>query len=153
FIVGVEEGLFPHSESAMIAEQLAEERRLAYVGITRAEQKLHLSYSEKRRLYGETRYPRPSRFIEEIPIDVLDYARGGPDQLRRQALAAAGKRPSMREQTEGGVSLGQQIVHPKFGEGIITAIEGEGAHQRIQVNFSEHGNKHLILAFVKLQLK
>lgn len=153
FVVGIEEGLFPHSESAMVAEQLAEERRLAYVGITRAEKKLHLSYSEKRRLYGETTYPRPSRFIEEIPVEVLDYARGGPDQLRRQAMASADKSASMREQTEGGVTLGQQIIHPKFGEGTITAIEGEGERQRIQVNFIEHGSKWLILAFVKLELK
>lgn len=154
FMVGVEEGLFPHSESAMIAEQLAEERRLAYVGITRAEKKLHISYAEKRRLYGETTYPRPSRFIEEIPAEILDYARGGPDRLRRQSMSNSGGKPqSMREQTEGGVSLGQHIVHPKFGEGVITNIEGEGQRQRIQVNFVEHGSKWLILAFVKLELK
>lgn len=152
FIVGVEEGLFPHRESAMVAEELAEERRLAYVGITRAEQKLHISYSEKRRLYGETTYPRPSRFIEEIPEEILDYARGGPDQLRRQTMTT-GRQPSMREQAEGGVTLGQLIVHPKFGEGTITAIEGEGERQRIQVNFVEHGSKWLILAFVKLEIK
>nr|MBS9778330.1 ATP-binding domain-containing protein [Gammaproteobacteria bacterium] len=154
FMVGVEEGLFPHSESAMIAEQLAEERRLAYVGITRAEKKLHISYSEKRRLYGETSYPRPSRFIEEIPENILDYARGGPDRLRRQSMAKSSAKPqSMREQTEGGVSLGQHIVHPKFGEGVITNIEGEGQRQRIQINFTEHGSKWLILAFVKLEMK
>ncbi len=152
FIVGMEEGLFPHSESAQIAEQLAEERRLAYVGITRAEQKLHISYSEKRRLYGETTYPRPSRFIEEIPVEVLHYVRGGPEPMRRQ-LRAGGRQPSLREQAEGGVTLGQVIVHPKFGEGTITAIEGEGERQRIQVNFTEHGAKWLILAFVKLELK
>lgn len=152
FIVGMEEGLFPHSESAMVAEQLAEERRLAYVGITRAEQKLYISYSEKRRLYGETTYPRPSRFIEEIPVDILNYARGGPDQLRRQTMSHS-RTPSLREQAEGGVTLGQQIIHPKFGEGTITAIEGEGERQRIQVNFIEHGSKWLILAFVKLELK
>ncbi len=152
FIVGLEEGLFPHSESAQIAEELAEERRLAYVGITRAEHKLHMSYSEKRRLYGETTYPRPSRFIEEIPIEVLHYVRGGPDKLRRQTILG-GRKPSMREQAEGGVTLGQVIIHPKFGEGTITAIEGEGERQRIQVNFVEHGSKWLILAFVKLEVK
>ncbi|PIE45551.1 MAG: DNA helicase II [Gammaproteobacteria bacterium] len=151
FIVGMEEGLFPHKESAMIAEQLAEERRLAYVGITRAKKKLHLSYAEKRRLYGETTYPRPSRFIEEIPEDILDYARGGPDQLRRQI--SQGRQQTLREQTEGGVSLGQHIVHPKFGEGTITAVEGEGERQRIQVNFAKHGNKWLILAFAKIELR
>ena len=154
FIVGVEEGLFPRKESAMNPEQLAEERRLAYVGITRAKQRLHLSYSENRRIYGEKIYPRPSRFIEEIPEDVLYYARGAPDRLRRQVIANHGsKLQSMREQTEGGVKLGQQIVHPKFGEGTITAIEGEGERQRIQVNFIEYGSKWLILAFVKLEIK
>ncbi len=152
FIVGVEEGLFPHSESAQIAEELAEERRLAYVGITRAEQKLHISYSEKRRLYGETTYPRPSRFIEEMPLEVLHYVRGGPDRLRRQGLLQ-GRQPSLREQAQGGISLGQVVIHPKFGEGTITAIEGEGERQRVQVNFVAHGSKWLILAFVKLQFK
>ncbi len=152
FIVGLEEGLFPHSESASIAEQLAEERRLAYVGITRAEKKLHLSYSEKRRLYGETTYPRPSRFIEEIPHTVLHYARGGPDHLRRQQISK-GRGQSLREQTEGGVKLGQNIIHPKYGEGTITAVEGEGERQRIQVNFVEHGSKWLILAFAKIEMK
>lgn len=152
FMVGVEEGLFPHRESAMIAEELAEERRLAYVGITRAEQKLHISYSEKRRLYGETMYPRPSRFIEEIPENVLYYARGGAERLRRQVIAG-GRAGTLREQTENAVTVGQIIIHPKFGEGTITAIEGEGKHQRIHVNFVECGNKCLILAFVKLKIK
>ncbi len=151
-IVGVEEGLFPHQRSASIPEELAEERRLAYVGITRAEKKLHICYSEKRRMYGETIYARPSRFIEEIPVEVLHYVRGGPDQLRRHQLET-GKKLSLREQAEGGVTLGQVIVHPKFGEGTITAVEGEGERQRIQVEFVEHGSKWLILAFVKLEVK
>ncbi|MGY0399972.1 MAG: DNA helicase II [Ostreibacterium sp.] len=152
FIVGIEEGLFPHRESAMIKEQLAEERRLAYVGITRAKKKLHLSYSEKRRLYGEAHYPRPSRFIEEIPEDILHYVRGSSDRMPRQSLSGMGQQ-SLHQQTKGVITLGQLIVHPKYGEGTITAIEGEGERQRIQVNFTEHGTKWLILAFAKIEIK
>lgn len=148
FLVGVEEGLFPHAESANMAEQLEEERRLAYVGITRAKQKLHLCHSEKRRLYGDMSYPRPSRFISEIPSHFLNYVRGMPTVASnsRQALF------SQPESTNNTPKLGQLIRHPKFGEGVVLSIEGDGDRQRIEVNFDKEGRKWLILAFAKIEL-
>lgn len=146
FLVGVEEGLFPHAESANLVEQLEEERRLAYVGITRAKQKLHLCYSEKRRLYGDINFPRPSRFISEIPDEFLNYVRGMPN------VSVARRLQTMSNESHSNApKLGQLIRHHKFGEGVVTAIEGEGDRQRIEVNFKSDGVKWLILAFAKIE--
>ncbi|MPV86321.1 DNA helicase II [Ostreibacterium oceani] len=158
FMVGVEEGLFPHQESAMITEQLEEERRLAYVGITRAEQKLHISYAEKRRLYGTTLYPRASRFIEEIPAALLHFVRGTPTHYTVNATNAANAtnanltNSASSQSNQPTIQLGSLIAHPTFGEGTVTALEGDGERQRVQVNFSEQGSKWLVLAFAKIQV-
>jgi len=155
FMVGVEEGLFPRHESAMNPEQLAEERRLAYVGMTRTEKKLHISYSEKRRIFGEAAYPRPSRFIAEIPEDILCYVRGGPVHTKHQQSSkstdfSGDTGRHQRHNTGHDIRLGQRIEHPTYGDGVITAVEGQDERQRIEVNFTEHGSKWLILAFTKL---
>jgi len=146
FLVGMEEGLFPHQLSIGEPGRLEEERRLAYVGMTRAKQRLFLTHAEVRRLYGEERYARPSRFIEEIPAEFLEEVRmrGGVSAplFRREATGQAG---------EGGLSLGQQVRHPKFGLGTVLSCEGSGAQARVQVNFDEVGSKWLVLAYAKLE--
>jgi DNA helicase-2/ATP-dependent DNA helicase PcrA len=151
FLVGLEEGLFPHKLSSEEPGRLEEERRLAYVGMTRAMKRLTLSHAEVRRLYGEEKYTRPSRFISEIPAEYIEEVRmrGAVSQpvYRRQ--------PAFNEfdqSEEGGLSLGSQVVHPKFGPGVVLNCEGSGAQARVQVSFEEFGTKWLVLAYANLQI-
>ena len=122
-LVGVEEGLFPHAMSAEQAERLEEERRLCYVGMTRAMEQLYLCYAERRRLHGSETLPLPSRFLREIPASVIDEVRVRP-AVSRPYLAAAG--PLGTETGAGGFSLGQRVAHPSFGEGVVLDAEGQG---------------------------
>ena len=148
FLTGMEEGLFPHSRSMHSEEELEEERRLCYVGITRAMKELHLSYAEVRRLRGQEHRNRPSRFLSEIPLEVLEEIRPAPNISLpvRMGGAAADAGP------DTGPGLGQRVLHPKFGEGVVLNREGAGEHARVQVNFGRHGSKWLVVAYARLKL-
>ena len=148
FICGVEEGLFPHQMSIEEPGRLEEERRLCYVGITRAERELYLTYAESRRLHGSESYPRPSRFLSEIPAELLQEVRPRAHVTRPAAVAHYG---GVAEPAPGGLQLGQRVVHPTFGEGVVTHYEGQGSAARVQVNFAGVGSKWLELAYAKLQ--
>ncbi|MFM8341415.1 MAG: DNA helicase II [Methylomonas sp.] len=149
FMVGVEEGLFPSQQSFEDPGRLQEERRLCYVGITRAMQQLYISYAESRRLYGKDNYPRPSRFIKEIPPEAIQEIR-----IRANVTRPVASTPSFNS---GPVSnsrykLGQAVRHEKFGDGVVLQTEGEGAQERVQINFRNAGIKWLMLAYAKLDL-
>ncbi len=148
FLVGMEEGLFPSTRSLDEANRLEEERRLAYVGITRARQKLTLTYAESRRLHGMEMYGTPSRFIREIPEKLIHAIR--PKAPRYASGSSYGAGQALAEDT-GAFRLGQSVSHATFGEGVIVQFEGSGAHARVQVNFREVGSKWLVLAYAKLQ--
>ena len=153
FVSGMEEGLFPHSRSSEDPGKLEEERRLCYVGMTRAERKLCLTYAESRRLYGGSdRYSTPSRFLRELPPDRVEEVRlrGRVSRpgLRVPPRRRAGPEP-IRDETDG-LRLGQRVQHPKFGEGVVLTYEGQGAHARVQVNFEAAGSKWLVVAYANL---
>jgi DNA helicase-2/ATP-dependent DNA helicase PcrA len=154
FLTGLEEGLFPHEQSANERDGLEEERRLAYVAITRARQRLYLSHAQTRMLHGQTRYNIPSRFLEEIPEGLLKWLT--PRFSKQKAFAPDFSRQTQtvfkkKQQDIGGFRIGQNVVHPKFGAGVIVDLEGEGGDVRVQVNFRNHGLKLLALAMAKLQ--
>ncbi|MFG0453555.1 DNA helicase II [Shewanella sp. yb_14] len=148
FMAGVEEGLFPSQLSLEEGDRLEEERRLCYVGMTRAMQQLYITYAESRRIYGRENYSRPSRFIKEIPPQYLQEIR-----LKAQvATPMANNRFSKSQSSfnDTGFNVGQWVLHPKFGEGIVTNFEGQGAQARVQVNFDDFGSKWLVVAYAKL---
>ncbi len=147
FLVGLEEGLFPSMQSLENPERMEEERRLCYVGLTRARQKLCITHAESRRLYGKETYPRPSRFLREIPPEHLEEVR-----LRGGAKPIAHASPTMTDHTpQSGIRIGQRVRHPKFGEGIVLQAEGEANQARVQINFEDAGIKWLMLAYAKLE--
>ncbi|ARM82628.1 DNA helicase II [Marinobacter salarius] len=151
FLAGVEEGLFPHSMSLEEPGRMEEERRLAYVGITRAMQKLVLTYAESRRLYGQEKFHALSRFVREIPGDCIQEVRLRNTVSRPVMMARPNESLFSQEPDVGtGFSLGQRVRHPKFGEGIVMNSEGSGHHTRVQVNFDE-GAKWLVLAYAPLE--
>ena len=149
FLVGMEENLFPSQQSVDDVGRLEEERRLCYVGMTRAMQHLYLTYAESRRLYGRESYPRPSRFLREIPSELIQEVRVRatinhpvtPIQIKNSSL-----------QTIGSYKLGQRVSHAKFGEGVVLQIEGSGAQERVQINFKTAGVKWLMLAYANLEV-
>lgn len=145
FLCGVEEGLFPHQMSLEEPGRLEEERRLCYVGITRAMRQLYLTYAENRRLHGKETYPRPSRFVGEIPAELLQEVR-----LRRNVIQPA-SRPAITEPAPGHLRLGQPVRHATFGEGVVLAYEGSGHNARVQVKFERAGSKWLVLGYANLQ--
>ncbi len=147
FLVGLEEGLFPSQQSLEDPGRLEEERRLCYVGMTRAMQQLHLTYAESRRLYGRENQSRPSRFLTEIPADLLQEVRIRA-AVTRPVTALPGRTQNTLHQSS--FKLGQRVRHVKFGEGIILQIEGEGAQERVEINFSQVGMKWLMLAYANL---
>ena len=155
FLAGMEEGLFPHKMSMDNIAGLEEERRLCYVGITRAKEKLYLSYAESRRLHGDVTLCRPSRFIKEIPSSLIDEIR----------LKSTIKRMGSQNSTTTGnqvrghidipkteLSLGQRVLHGKFGEGVVLNYEGQGSNARVQVNFDSKGSKWLVLSYANLRV-
>jgi len=150
FLVGLEEGLFPHSLSAEDPDRLEEERRLCYVGMTRAMRQLFVTHAESRRLYGREDYPAPSRFLRELPAHLLEEVRAAGVARRNPAPAAklAGQPGAA---AAGGFQLGQRVRHPKFGEGVVLNSEGSGTNARIQVNFQNAGAKWLVLAYARLE--
>ncbi|MEN8515791.1 UvrD-helicase domain-containing protein [Burkholderia sp. RS02] len=180
FITGLEEGLFPHENSVLESDGLEEERRLMYVAITRAKERLYLSFAQSRMLHGQTRYNVRSRFFDELPEHVLkwltpkveagsrwggrsDNAGYGRDWFarpgggsREQIVDAAVSAPlpafADKQRAAGaGFRVGQQVFHTKFGEGTVTALEGSGTDAKAQVKFKRHGEKWLALAVAKLQ--
>jgi DNA helicase-2/ATP-dependent DNA helicase PcrA len=150
FLCGMEEGLFPHQRSVEEPGKLEEERRLCYVGITRARQQLVICCAERRRLFGSETYCLPSRFIDEIPRALIDEVRPRPGiSAPRERLSAA---TTVRASSEaGGLRLGQHVRHQKFGDGVVTNCEGQGSNARVQVNFSTAGSKWLVLAYANLE--
>jgi DNA helicase-2/ATP-dependent DNA helicase PcrA len=148
FLVGLEEGLFPSSRSMEEPGRLAEERRLAYVGITRAQQKLILCYAEVRRIHGQDNYGMPSRFLREIPPELLHEVRP-KIQLSRPVYGGRVSEPA--QPATPGLRLGQRVTHPSFGIGVVMDAEGAGAHARVQVNFEAAGPKWLVMAYANLQ--
>lgn len=147
FLVGLEEGLFPSLQSLEDSGRLEEERRLCYVGITRAKQKLYLTYAESRRLYGKETYPRASRFLREIPPEHLEEVRLRGESSNSRRLVTVGQSPS---DSERPFRIGQRVIHSKFGEGVILQSEGEANQARVQVNFAGVGLKWLMLAYANL---
>ncbi len=157
FLCGMEEGLFPHYMCMEDPKGLEEERRLCYVGMTRAMQKLYLTYAESRRLHGKEVYHRPSRFLREIPAEFLDEARMKTKvfpSLRKTEDNASFEKLSTRRgdfihgDSENPIRIGQRVTHHQFGEGIVLHFEGRGEHARIQVRFDKAGTKWLIASFV-----
>ncbi len=149
FMVGMEEGLFPHQRSSEEPGRMEEERRLCYVGITRARQQLILTSAEVRRLYGNDNYNVLSRFVKEIPAELIEEIRPKAQFSRPVYRAEAISRNQVEE--EVGLSVGQRVSHNKFGNGIIINIEGQAAQARVQVNFENDGSKWLMLAYANLQ--
>jgi DNA helicase-2/ATP-dependent DNA helicase PcrA len=156
FLTGMEEGLFPHKMSMDNLQGLEEERRLCYVGITRAKNKLYLTHAESRRLHGDVNLCRPSRFIKEVPPELVEAVRmkssisrpavGGPRLGRNNG------RSHDVEVPDTGITLGQRVAHGKFGEGVVLNYEGQGANARVQVNFDAVGSKWLVLSYAKLEV-
>ncbi|EJG1636134.1 DNA helicase II [Vibrio parahaemolyticus] len=151
FMVGVEEGMFPSQMSAEEAGRLEEERRLCYVGMTRAMQKLYITYAEMRRLYGQDKYHKPSRFIRELPETCLDEVRMKA-QVSRPASSGRFSQTAVKDNfNETGFSLGSRVMHPKFGEGTIINFEGSGPQSRVQIAFNGEGIKWLVTAYARLE--
>jgi DNA helicase-2/ATP-dependent DNA helicase PcrA len=146
FLAGMEENLFPHRMSLEEPGRLEEERRLCYVGITRAMQRLVITYAESRRLHGNENYNTPSRFIREIPADLLQEVRLHNTVMRPVSAL------SQAEVPDTGLSLGQAVYHQIFGEGVVLNFEGRGANARIEVNFDSEGSKWLVVQYANLQL-
>ncbi|HTL49432.1 MAG TPA: DNA helicase II [Steroidobacteraceae bacterium] len=165
FIVGLEEGLFPSEHSAFDADRLPEERRLCYVGLTRAMERLYLTHAESRRIYGRTSYRDASRFLSELPSEALEDVRprisvsrplyasdrialaaplsGEPARRRSRAMQLPGEELPMR--------LGTRVRHPKFGEGTILRFEGQGESRQVHVNFESVGQKILMFELARLE--
>ena len=148
FIAGLEEGLFPSQRSLDEDGKLEEERRLCYVGITRARQQLVLSCAEHRRLYGQDLYPTPSRFVSELPEHLLHEVRSKPSVSK--PLYSPSPR-SHETASVNGIQVGMRVRHGKFGDGVVVNLEGSGAHARVEVNFEHVGGKWLVMAYAKLQ--
>jgi DNA helicase-2/ATP-dependent DNA helicase PcrA len=167
FLCGLEDGLFPHQRSIMDVHGLEEERRLCYVGCTRAMRQLYVTYAEQRRMHGIDNFGAPSRFIAEIPLALVEEVRPKVQVSRpvyspqsrpalQQATRPAGSNLSMSgrrfqdDAPPGAFKLGQRVCHAKFGEGVVLSLEGQGANARVQVNFERQGTKWLMLGYANL---
>lgn len=163
FITGLEEGLFPHENSARDSDGLEEERRLMYVAITRARKRLYLSHAQTRMLHGQSRYNPASRFLDELPEEVLKWVtpkkRGYAGSAAWQPQEASWARPAEKAATAAGAlsgnhsgwRIGEAVYHAKFGEGVIIGLEGSGTHMRANINFGREGTKLLDLGIAQLQ--
>jgi DNA helicase-2/ATP-dependent DNA helicase PcrA len=159
FLCGMEDGLFPHQRSVNDLEGLEEERRLCYVGMTRAMKQLYLTYAEQRRLHGVDSYNAPSRFIQEIPpalvAEVRPRIRVSQSYVPSSIAALERRRAntgSLVETISAGMRLGTRVRHGKFGEGVVLTVEGQGPHARVQVNFEHQGSKWLMLQYANLEV-
>lgn len=153
FITGMEDGLFPHQMSRDEPGRLEEERRLCYVGITRARENLVLTLTERRRLHGSERYNMPSPFIGEIPHELVNEIRPSVPTGRgsRTSYSSTKSSRSLVDDENSEFKLGDQVFHQKFGEGMVTNYEGAGSHARIQINFKHAGSKWLVVAYANLE--
>jgi len=152
FLCGMEEGLFPHQRSVEEPGRLEEERRLCYVGITRARQQVVLTCAERRRLFGSETYCLPSRFISEIPPELIDEIRPKVSVTTTPAYAAPRTRHSISpDAAHGALKLGSHVRHSKFGEGVVVNYEGQGSNARVQVNFNRAGAKWLVVGYANLE--
>jgi DNA helicase-2/ATP-dependent DNA helicase PcrA len=147
FLSGMEDGLFPHQRSLNDIDGLEEERRLCYVGMTRAMKQLFLTYAEQRRLHGIDSYGMPSRFIKEVPEQLIEEVR--PRVQVTRPVTVGRLRPE--EPAVAGVRLGARVRHGKFGDGVILNVEGNGPHARVQVNFEHQGTKWLMIQYANLE--
>lgn len=156
FISGLEEGLCPHEQSLFENTALEEERRLMYVAVTRARQRLYLSHAQSRMLHGKVRYGIPSRFLDEIPEVLLKrlnskpVARSGGSRDYSELPAMMNKQQSSTQKNAMPWKIGQQVAHAKFGEGVVVSYEGNASDMRVQVNFGREGLKWLAMEFAKL---
>ena len=148
FLAGMEEGLFPHQRSLTDLDSLEEERRLCYVGMTRAMRRLYLSCAEQRRLHGVDSYGQASRFVREIPEELIEEVR---PRVQLSRPLAAGRWRAAAEPQIPGVRLGARVRHGKFGDGVILNVEGAGAQARVQVSFEQQGTKWLMLQYANLE--
>jgi DNA helicase II / ATP-dependent DNA helicase PcrA len=144
----MEDGLFPHQRSAADLAALEEERRLCYVGTTRAMRQLYITYAEQRRLYGVDQYGQPSRFIHELPPELVEEIRPRL-KISRPVFA---KRAPLEDTPSAGMRLGSRVRHAKFGDGVVLNFEGNGPQARIQVNFERQGTKWLMLSYANLEV-
>jgi DNA helicase-2/ATP-dependent DNA helicase PcrA len=151
FIAGLEEGMFPSQQSVEEVGRLEEERRLCYVGMTRAMEKLYLCHAESRRLYGQEKYHKASRFLRELPEECIEEIRLQNQVTRPATTGRFSATITMETFEKSGFSLGQSVKHHKFGEGVVLNYEGSGAQSRIQVNFADAGCKWLVVAYANLQ--
>jgi DNA helicase-2/ATP-dependent DNA helicase PcrA len=158
FLAGMEDGLFPHQRSVADLSSLEEERRLCYVGATRAMRRLYITYAEQRRLYGVDTYGQPSRFIGELPAEVIEEVRPRL-QVSRPAFASrpggvhgSGGHAGLEEGRGGSMRMGSRVRHSKFGDGVVLNFEGNGPQARIQVNFELQGTKWLMLSYANLEV-
>jgi len=149
YLAGMEQGLFPHQRSAEDPSKLEEERRLCYVGITRAEKKLYLTMAEQRRLYGRDQYNPPSKFVGELPSNLLEEIR--PRMSVSLPVYNTTESPRFQEESDSGIQIGQMVQHGKFGLGVVLDHEGRGQQARVQVNFEDAGSKWLVVAYANLQ--
>ena len=165
FLSGMEDGLFPHQRSISDLDGLEEERRLCYVGMTRAMKQLYLTYAEQRRLHGIDSFSQPSRFIKETPEELIEEIRPRLQVSRPVAAGRFAREPSYQSTPvrrpvyaprnepppAPGMRLGARVRHGKFGEGVILNLEGNGAQARVQVNFEQHGAKWLVMQYANLE--
>ncbi len=149
YLAGMEQGLFPHQRSIEDPNKLEEERRLCYVGITRAEKKLYLTMAEQRRLYGRDQYNPPSKFVGELPSNLLEEIR--PRMNVSLPVYNTTESPRFQEESDSGIQIGQMVQHGKFGVGVVLDHEGRGQQARVQVNFEDAGSKWLVVAYANLQ--
>ena len=147
FLAGMEDGLFPHQRSVADLAALEEERRLCYVGATRAMRQLYITYAEQRRLYGVDTYGQPSRFIGELPPELVEEIR---PRLQVSRPVFVKRSASLEESPAAGMRMGSRVRHSKFGDGVVLNFEGNGPHARIQVNFEGQGTKWLMLSYANL---
>ena len=163
FMTGLEEGLFPHDNSLNDDGGLEEERRLMYVAITRARKRLHFSYAQMRMLHGQTRYNVPSRFLDEVPAELLKWLSAKPKNLlamephaplsgdySNSNVSSFASSIGSATRTDSGFRIGQQVSHAKFGHGVIINADGSGKNVQVEVNFVDHGIKRLALEYAKL---
>jgi DNA helicase-2/ATP-dependent DNA helicase PcrA len=168
FLCGLEDGLFPHQRSITDMPGLEEERRLCYVGTTRAMRQLYLTYAEQRRMHGIDSYGAPSRFIAEIPAELVEEVRPKVQVSRPTYVPSSRSYPSRpsgasgssspapgrqryQDESPGGLKLGQRVRHQKFGDGVVLSVEGQGSNARVQVNFERQGTKWLMMGYANLE--
>ncbi|MGH2739450.1 MAG: 3'-5' exonuclease, partial [Actinomycetota bacterium] len=143
FVVGMEDGVFPHHRSMTDTAELEEERRLAYVGMTRARRRLYLTHAWHRSLFGASSYNPPSRFLSEIPPNLMLDAEGGEDVLERATEAELARIPD--------VAAGDTVTHERWGEGVVISVSGIGADAEAMIRFEEEGEKRLLLSYAPLR--